>query len=603
MKIIALTTALTVLAGTTAAQSFYKQNVPDFDQRRSACDNQGKMYCVPTSALNWMGYIANHGKPQAMGHPSSNWASQSEYSLATNRLNKMADLMDTSATGGTDTGDAVEGLADYFDLYGVGPALMLGYIADEDWQVQPAHIYNYLKMGCLVNICYGRYELDGDQWERTGGHCVTACAIENASSSSPRLGFRDPDTGSSDSYTQQSTFMTRWWDLKKWTHNFDGDVYSQWGPIDNSGSTRRFIDKIIVVMPFFALTPDLNTGGLKTLIIPFQESQEPTEKVIHLPQSQLPLGAFADPKSPGIYIIGKASKLVNSKLFKHDPVKNDTTPLMDLPANPGAFTIDKLGDLLLEINGDLHKYRILGDGSVKPLGSAKLGSSNMRVAVDDKTGDVWVLLIPGHKLIKYPGGDLASPAPAPINPDFVIGGVTLFDINPITGKPWISTNGDTRLLELSFGRLGFEPSDSLNMGKPPESFEFDPRGGLAVVCDGSVKEFITDPLKGVLVPSDKPAFGGVPAKGFFVRGKSRSNFNPLLHTGPAWANLEDPGDTSAEIADCPADFNFDGFADAIDYDQFIRVFDASDIQADVNGDGFVDAGDLDQFIRDWVKGC
>ena len=51
--------------------SFHRYDVPDLDQYRSSSadstipglPNNGAMYCVPTSAVNWMAYIANHGYP------------------------------------------------------------------------------------------------------------------------------------------------------------------------------------------------------------------------------------------------------------------------------------------------------------------------------------------------------------------------------------------------------------------------------------------------------------------------------------------------------------------------------------------------------------
>src|SRR5688572_29400453 len=50
--------------------------VPDFDQRRGqtpfgspGLPNNGNWYCVPTSAVDWMAYIANHGYPSVEPGP------------------------------------------------------------------------------------------------------------------------------------------------------------------------------------------------------------------------------------------------------------------------------------------------------------------------------------------------------------------------------------------------------------------------------------------------------------------------------------------------------------------------------------------------------
>src|SRR5947208_1988110 len=70
---------LGALAGSVQAQcDATRYGIPDFDQRRAYLAGDGAMYCVPTAVLNLMGYIANHGQPQALKHSSSNWAAMSE---------------------------------------------------------------------------------------------------------------------------------------------------------------------------------------------------------------------------------------------------------------------------------------------------------------------------------------------------------------------------------------------------------------------------------------------------------------------------------------------------------------------------------------------
>lgn len=54
---------------------------------------------------------------------------------------------------------------------------------------------------------------------------------------------------------------------------------------------------------------------------------------------------------------------------------------------------------------------------------------------------------------------------------------------------------------------------------------------------------------------------------------------------------------------CAADFNNDGFGDALDYDAFVNVFITADPAADYNGDEFVDAIDYDLFITAFLNGC
>ncbi len=54
---------------------------------------------------------------------------------------------------------------------------------------------------------------------------------------------------------------------------------------------------------------------------------------------------------------------------------------------------------------------------------------------------------------------------------------------------------------------------------------------------------------------------------------------------------------------CPADFNHDGFTNALDYDLFAELFEAGDIGADFNNDGFTNALDYDDFAEHFEAGC
>ena len=56
-------------------------------------------------------------------------------------------------------------------------------------------------------------------------------------------------------------------------------------------------------------------------------------------------------------------------------------------------------------------------------------------------------------------------------------------------------------------------------------------------------------------------------------------------------------------ADCPADFNNDGFVNGDDYDGFASLFDVADPGADFNNDGFVNGNDYDAFASHFDAGC
>lgn len=54
---------------------------------------------------------------------------------------------------------------------------------------------------------------------------------------------------------------------------------------------------------------------------------------------------------------------------------------------------------------------------------------------------------------------------------------------------------------------------------------------------------------------------------------------------------------------CAADFNHDGFVNALDYDQYAELFESGDPGADFNHDGFVNGLDYDAFAEPFEAGC
>ncbi len=109
---------LYVASKTSTHWSYDRPDVPDFDQFRAefllpdsgaieGLPADGGMYCVPTSAVNWMAYIATHGFPSMQpgdrewfpgGDPAEH---AEEYDLVTEALAEMGELMGAHPQGGT----------------------------------------------------------------------------------------------------------------------------------------------------------------------------------------------------------------------------------------------------------------------------------------------------------------------------------------------------------------------------------------------------------------------------------------------------------------------------------------------------------------------
>jgi hypothetical protein len=187
--------ALATLAGASHAQcTLNRYGVPDFDQKRNALPNDGKMYCVPTSFTNLRGYIANHGYGNIMGG-GGNWQSSANYNYVTARIDAIGDYMDTDPFDGTNGGDAYDGWVDFIDDWHddkFSLSMWGGYIP-------PIWIHFGMLTG-LTNICYGYYKPQGGgEYDRDGGHCVTLVGLKNlcANFNEPTLRIRNPSSGDS----------------------------------------------------------------------------------------------------------------------------------------------------------------------------------------------------------------------------------------------------------------------------------------------------------------------------------------------------------------------------------------------------------------------
>jgi hypothetical protein len=68
-----------------------------------------------------------------------------------------------------------------------------------------------------------------------------------------------------------------------------------------------------------------------------------------------------------------------------------------------------------------------------------------------------------------------------------------------------------------------------------------------------------------------------------------------------WINLDD--NIHYVGANCPSDFDGDGFITGLDFDLFVVAFEGGDMAADFDGDGFVTGLDFDLFVQAFEAGC
>lgn len=226
--------------------------MPDFDQKRSVLPNDGKMYCVPTSYVDLYKYMAEHGMPSMDSIYSNSYNDISGFILFTGIL------MGTDAVHGTH--GAFEPGSSWINLHTSKLVYQWGYGPDWDWGVNT--LRNALLSGSLCAIGRGKYEWDGNDYDRVGGHEVVLTGF-NYNGSNRVLIVRDPNDDAN--LTTQSAYAS----VNKATENYTIDT-EDYGVVTHArytmstgdtGNRRYVVDSLHQVMPVFAGWPSGTSAG------------------------------------------------------------------------------------------------------------------------------------------------------------------------------------------------------------------------------------------------------------------------------------------------------------------------------------------------------
>ena len=197
-------------------------NVDDIDQVRATAGsftglpNDGFVFCVPTSAIDWMTKLAHDGF--VTNPPKKDWTKPQNFNAMSALVNEMAGYMGTSPTGGTvPETKALTGIDTWFDKYGKSQVTDLGAITTEKlfvtgnlYTADPVTMAFDAVDGALVMPGVSFFNSNGVQ---KGGHYV---ALKEASGNSGRglitFGVRDPFQPTTDD-TVQSPYATDQWSV------------------------------------------------------------------------------------------------------------------------------------------------------------------------------------------------------------------------------------------------------------------------------------------------------------------------------------------------------------------------------------------------------
>ncbi len=549
---------------------FEIRHMPDLDQNRAGLGNNGQCHCVPTSTMNALIYIANHGFGQVDPGPGF-WDDAGLYNLATAYIDTLGSpaFMDISwgqppmdnNCGATASG-GFSGLKKWLDPHGIfivgDQASVFEYTPDFTF------IAKSMINGSVGTLSYGKYQVQGDFKgipivRRVGGHVMTPIKFK-ADVNGRTLWVRDPDDGDNDITVQTPFNMSRMFTvttmlvlevdeddnplgLRSMDHLFT--------TIDDGVVKHRLIDghRWIRLTQGYTLTNDghniivLPPGGQDPLIIP-----SPTGNEI--------IALAPDMNGHDYYIVTAGSAGGPNTLHRVNTISGEVTfadTVIDagpVTTSPGSIYV-KCGTGVLCLPGP--EYPRSGFLTTPP-------HPFEAMAHDDAAREVLLLSTTAFKLMRYV--DLATtPTILDIPSVVAMGANPRMAVNPADGKVWVSSDASSTLYGLSEA-VGGGPMLVEFLDHPlivgPKGLDFGDRGHLFVATGGAIVE-LESIVGGGWQPVAAPLFGAAEASGLFHVARSRTTAT-ARHDSPAWANI--PHGERVVIGelvqDCYADLDGDG---------------------------------------------
>lgn len=533
-------------------------HVPDFDQKRTALPGGGHSYCVPTTATNWMAYLANHGRPSIVPGPG-HWQAHSMYSAASFSILNMGVLMGTGDGEGTAPGDAVDGLIGW--LSGE-PVIVFHAISDDDWSPTFEDVVSPVFLGGYVWVSVGWYlELSPTILWREGGHAL-AVTYGARSGDSKVIGWRDPGSDEDD-HTMQSLFReeryaieNRWvrpaGDSNRWMSKvigYENDV------------VHAYIDRLFTIIPGFVVTPqtDLPWFGMHHAVTffgsPFPGSVDFGPLV---GRRVLDVALLAD--YTGFVCVVEADDPDDPPTLQRVHAASGEAHVIDnaMLTWPARVMVGRRRDLYLLDHTKLVRLDI--DTDPPERWDVDLPGAITTLSYDDATDTVMLLAVDTGRLFRYPH-DLSG-----VPEEWIISASSGV---PLTGRTSICWNGPLECIMLvcddddALWQLTKVIGAPIVLGRrialpglvSPTAVDVDDAGRVYVSTQGAILEVVYRPESDEWVVADDPHYAGLPAGERIAIARSRSNHDPAVHSGPAWHDVPPEVVFADPIYDCPPDLD------------------------------------------------
>jgi len=596
---------ITISYASPTNYSYKITKVPDFDQRRSALVGNGGAFCVPTSAINWMAYIANHGYPN-LDPGTGWWQAASMYDAATAAINEQAFLMNTSGTNGTVLTGAVTGMTAWFsDSPYAGSFVVLGVNDSALTWTLGTTLAHHALLKRLVIPRIGWYDSAGGiALVRDGGHCVSL-TLAVRSGTSLTLGFNDP-ASDNDNLHVQSPFTRENYSIVNLFRTLDGGPGRTVSRILNYGN--GYIDGYRAIVPIFGLTTSPNSLTLNFNSFAGFGSEPPANSSLALNFPAQNIAISHDLLSAYVHT-NQGSITQTANVSKHNLATGAVTDLITVGGSITSIAVGRKGPIyLLAPAGLICKPTHDPDAPIQVVTPPGVSAA---IAYDDANDHVILLDTNSKRLYRYPD-QIVNPFGVPATPTIVnlpsglvFNGTPTMAVNPATGRVWYATSTSSTIVEIieNPGAPATTNAIFLPGAGSIQSLQFDDFGRI-FIADGSVKAFTPPPGGGSgkaspLPPSASP-FIGLATPKFFRIATSRHNFDPATMSGPAQLDNVLPTQFSPSIPDCFADLNGDDVVNGTDLGMLLQAWGTTGFSdADLNSDGIVDGIDLGLLLEAW----
>jgi hypothetical protein len=568
-------------------------HVPDLDQRRAVLPAIGAAYALPTTAINWMCYFANHGQPQILPGPGY-WPSQSRYDEASFAIQEMALDMLADPDGCCYVGKGVPAIEAWLAPLPVNIVTCFNQPAGSPTMRALAY---HATSGAYLIIGVGWYlpdPYDEQVLYPWGEHWVSLAYARELSPEYQEIGVRDPSTDEGNWTTglhTQSLFRTEYYLVENLSRVPMGmgtaRTMTRINGLDGPDGAEAFIHGIIAIYPQFVLT----------------------RRFEHLRRHYAYSLAGSDIDSFKEYDVagsGAEMYLVNTgigeHLFRLDPLSGESTPSGVALTSPTAMAIGRLHDLYVLDGGELVH---LNPHTMQEIGRVTTPAPGTALCYDD-AADKLVVLAPGTRaMYRYPSQlDVVEPEtfelpePLPLSGDTSIcwseADNCALLADPSSLSLWqvlANTLDPPVVIELTAPSLS-EPITGLDVGND---------GRIFVASGGVIREYVFS-MVGPLIAAPDPWFEGVETDGLLVIGRT------MLDAVPAFHDTEDHTDeipiaTADGVQDCDADVDGDRDVDVDDFVALVLAWGEAGHPGfrpeDANQSGAVDVDDLLFLLLRW----